>query len=44
MHYLDVDYMDKKIGELSKGMKQRIGIAQAILHEPKVLFLDEPNT
>ena len=44
LHYLDVDYMDKKIGELSKGMKQRIGIAQAILHEPKVLFLDEPNT
>ena len=35
---------DKKLGEFSKGMRQRIGIAQAILHEPKVLFLDEPSS
>lgn len=35
---------NKKLGEFSKGMKQRIGIAQAILHNPKVLFLDEPTS
>jgi ABC-2 type transport system ATP-binding protein len=37
-------YIHKKIGAMSKGMRQRIGIAQAILHEPKVLFLDEPSS
>ena len=37
-------YIHKKIGSMSKGMRQRIGIAQAILHEPKVLFLDEPSS
>lgn len=33
-----------KISELSKGMRQRIGLAQAILHKPKILFLDEPTS
>jgi ABC-2 type transport system ATP-binding protein len=34
----------KKINELSKGYQQRVGIAAAILHNPKVLILDEPTT
>lgn len=34
----------KKIGQLSKGYKQRVGLAQAILHDPKVLILDEPTS
>ncbi len=35
---------NKKIGQLSKGYKQRVGLAQAILHDPSVLILDEPTT
>jgi ABC-2 type transport system ATP-binding protein len=34
----------KKIGELSKGFRQRVGLAQAMIHDPKVLILDEPTT
>lgn len=34
----------KKIGELSKGYKQRVGLAQALIHKPEVLILDEPTT
>ena len=34
----------KKIGELSKGYKQRVGLAQALIHDPAVLILDEPTS
>ncbi len=34
----------KKIGALSKGYKQRVGLSQAIIHNPRVLILDEPTT
>ncbi|MCO4291745.1 gliding motility-associated ABC transporter ATP-binding subunit GldA [Solitalea sp. MAHUQ-68] len=40
---LDVE-QHKKIGQLSKGYRQRVGLAQAIIHDPKVLILDEPTT
>lgn len=35
---------NKKIGALSKGYRQRVGLAQAIIHDPKVLIMDEPTT
>jgi ABC-2 type transport system ATP-binding protein len=38
------DLADRKIGGYSKGMRQRIKLAQAIAHDPQVLFLDEPVT
>ncbi|HEY1101256.1 MAG TPA: ATP-binding cassette domain-containing protein, partial [Myxococcota bacterium] len=38
------DKRGKDIGELSKGYRQRVGLAQAILHDPDILVLDEPTT
>lgn len=37
------DSADRKVREYSKGMQQRIGLAQALIHEPELVFLDEPT-
>jgi ABC-2 type transport system ATP-binding protein len=37
------DSADRKLKEYSKGMQQRIGLAQALIHEPELVFLDEPT-
>jgi ABC-2 type transport system ATP-binding protein len=45
LRFLDfTGHENQRLGTFSKGMRQRVGIAQAILHEPSVLFLDEPTS
>ncbi len=47
-HLLDLvglgDAADRKIGEYSKGMQQRLGLAQALVGDPEIVFLDEPTS
>ena len=44
LHEVDLfDRKDDKVGSYSQGMKQRLGIAQTLLHNPQVIILDEPS-
>ncbi len=38
------DWADKKVGQFSKGMKQRIGIASTLISDPEIILLDEPTS
>lgn len=45
LDFLSIEELaDRRVGTFSKGMRQRVGLAQAILHRPGILFLDEPSS
>lgn len=44
MELVGLQGINKKVGGFSRGMKQRLGIAQALINEPKVIFMDEPTS
>jgi sodium transport system ATP-binding protein len=45
LHMLGMDeYIDKRVGKFSRGMKQKVSIARAIVHDPKVILFDEPTS
>lgn len=39
-----MDYMDRRVGKFSRGMKQKVAIARSIVHEPPIMLFDEPST
>ena len=43
LKYVGLDKVEKPVGAYSRGMKQRLGLAQALLNDPEVIFMDEPT-
>lgn len=43
LKYVGLEKVEKPVGSYSRGMKQRLGLAQAMLNDPEVIFLDEPT-